>query len=127
MPSGTCRVGACRFVLSVVIAGGALSACDPAAWAAVRICQPEVSSGLQVADTELEARRLAISAWVAAAGAYGKPYTSWRLALSKFYSCAEGEDGKVRCLARARPCVISQVPSPKTRERLPDRVDGVRS
>jgi hypothetical protein len=97
---------------------GVVVALSSAGWplapvhAAVRICQSAVSSGLQDARTEKEARALAISAWITAAAVHGASYTAWRLAIGKSLTCSKTTADTYQCLAKAEPCVISQVPPP---------------
>jgi hypothetical protein len=100
-----------RSIILVPLAVAALSLASDAG-AAVRVCMPAVSSGLQEADTEQHARALAISAWITAAAAHGQAYASWRLATGKLYNCTRTATGAFRCLAKAEPCAISQVPPP---------------
>ena len=78
--------------------------------AAVLLCHPAVSSGLQEARTEQEARALAISAWMTAASVHGQAYSAWRQAAGKFYNCIKTASGSYQCLAKAEPCGVSQVP-----------------
>ena len=99
--------------------------CGSGADAAVLLCHPAVSSGLQEARTEQEARALAISAWITAASAHGQAFTAWRLAAGKFYTCTKTAVGGYRCLAKAEPCGISQVPPPPGGGWQPRKSQGV--
>ena len=90
--------------------GGLVMASVFPAQAAMRVCQGEVSSGLQRAKTELEARAMAIASWNKLAGVYGDGYL-WTGATNKFLNCSPHVEG-FQCLAKALPCTISQVPLP---------------
>lgn len=79
--------------------------------AAVRICQPVVAVGPFEAPTELEARRMAIEAWVKEAGKHGRQFAGWSVAVNKELKCLPGDAGTIRCAARAEPCRIQQNPS----------------
>ncbi len=94
--------------------------------AAVLVCQPPVSSGLQVAGSEQEARALAISGWITEASRYGRAYTAWRLAAGKFYTCSKTASGAFQCVAKGEPCAISQVPPPpgSLAPRKPQGIEG---
>lgn len=89
-----------------------------AANAAVRRCQPAVSSGAQEAATELEARKLALGNWLIAAGRYSPAHANWRLAAKKSITCSPIDSGGFRCLAIGAPCVIEQVPGPPPKRKL---------
>jgi hypothetical protein len=85
--------------------------------AAVRTCMAIASSGPQAAPTVAAGQKLALSAWAQVAKVMGgDSHTSWRLALTKTLTCAPAAVGTgVVCEARARPCVIDQVPGPGER------------
>jgi hypothetical protein len=85
--------------------------CVSPSHAAVRLCQGEISSGLHKAKSEQEARALAIASWNSQAKDLGVGYT-WRGATNRYLNCAPGQDGGYQCLAKALPCIISQVPTP---------------
>lgn len=88
-----------------------LAASPTASVAAMRVCQSEISSGLQKGKTEQEARALAVASWNRQAAAYGDGY-AWTGAINKFLNCSAGADGAHQCLAKALPCTIFQVPLP---------------
>jgi hypothetical protein len=79
--------------------------------AAVRLCEPSVSSGPVEAATEKAARAGALASWTSKASAHGVGYASWRLAARKFIKCLPVERGGFTCLARAAPCTIEQAPA----------------
>ena len=101
-------------VRRILVCGGLAAFLLPASGeAAVRVCQPAVTSGPQAAATVGAGQRLAIQAWMASARAIGGDnLTSWRLAVNKSVSCKPGADNKIICTAVAEPCSISQVPMP---------------
>jgi hypothetical protein len=78
--------------------------------AAVRTCQPAVSSVLSSAATEPLAKKGALDSWVAKAKVYGVGYTSWRLAVNKTLKCVKASSGKFDCIALGTPCTIQQAP-----------------
>jgi hypothetical protein len=79
--------------------------------AAVRVCNPEVTSGPRTEANEFEARKAALDAWTNAAGADGPQFTSWRLATYKSLTC-QPSGNRFQCEARAMPCAIQQQPTP---------------
>ncbi len=83
-----------------------------------------ISSGLQEARSEREARALAISAWVTAAGVHGERYVGWHVAIDKSLTCSQASDGQYKCLAKALPCTISQVPVNQAKPYKKPGVDG---
>ncbi len=95
-------------VLSVVLACSPAQIAD-AAWA---ICNATIESGVVIADTELEGKRRALADWVEQARSGGVAFTRWQLAWNRRLICEPEADGRVRCVARGRPCRISQVPPP---------------
>jgi putative component of membrane protein insertase Oxa1/YidC/SpoIIIJ protein YidD len=78
--------------------------------AAVRLCEPAVSSGLVTAPTELEAKKNALDAWKAKAAQHGEPYASWRLAADRMLECLPHKNGGFECLATGAPCTIEHAP-----------------
>lgn len=96
--------GALRLAL---LAASCLAAGDAAA--AVRICQPSVSSGPVIGTTEKAARATALALWKSKALTHGEPFASWRIAADKVLKCLPREGG-FQCLAVARPCTIEQAP-----------------
>lgn len=112
--------------LSFVLCAGAawLMAAAPEGRAAVLLCHAAVSSGIQEAKTEREARALAISAWMTEAAKYGQAYTAWRNAAGKFYNCSQAASGMYQCVAKAEPCGVSQVP-PAPGTFVPRKPQGV--
>lgn len=82
------------------------------AYAAVRICQAPVSSGLASDRIESRARAKALVAWVAKARAAGTQSPSWRIANQRQLRCAKVATGNFDCVAFAQPCTISQTPRP---------------
>ena len=97
-------------VLFVLSAASALFECWTAA-AAVRVCQPPVSSGFILGPTEEEARQKTMRAWRDQALSFGEPYSSWRIASNKLFQCLPHEGGAVACIASGEPCIIDQAPS----------------
>lgn len=93
----------------VVLAALTAAGLKPAA-AAVRLCEPVISSDLVTAPTELEAKKIALQAWKAKALQHGEPYSSWRLAADKLLQCLPHKNGGFECLARGAPCTIEQAP-----------------
>jgi hypothetical protein len=99
-------------VLSVVLPSAAVRA-------AVRVCEPSVTSGPREAASEGDARRDAMANWLIAAGRYSPAHANWRLAASKSLACTPLAGGGYRCEAYGAPCVISQVPPPDGRRMEP--------
>lgn len=93
-----------------LIAGLSAFVSGEAAHAAVRLCQPSVTSGIIVRPTEKEARKEAMTAWKAKAMEFGEPYASWRLASEKLLHCLPRKDGSFECVANGMPCTIEQAP-----------------
>jgi hypothetical protein len=86
--------------------------------AAIRTCQPHVSSEVISAPAELEAKKLAIAQWQKLALKYGPNYDVWRLAAEKSLKCfAKG--AAFECVAFGAPCIIQQNPNQQ-----PSRKDG---
>jgi hypothetical protein len=99
-----------RAVVLGLISGCCLTFAGEAAQAAVRLCQPSVTSGLIVRPTEQEARKEAMTAWRAKAMEYGEPYSSWRIATDKLFECLPHKDGGFECVAKGSPCTIEHAP-----------------
>lgn len=96
----------------LVIALCLLAAHAPAARAAWVICDDMIEGDTASAETEPEARRLALANWVQKASVLGVAYTRWQLAWNHRLTCTS-EAGAVRCSARGRPCRVSQLPPPQ--------------
>lgn len=95
---------------STAVVLAALMASWPASGqAAVRRCLAVIDQAGEAAN-ELEATRLAMEAWVAAARQSGDGYGAWRLAWGKELSCSAMAAGGVKCRATGQPCRIDQVP-----------------
>jgi hypothetical protein len=97
------------FGLALITAAAGVSGTRKAG-AAVRICEPHVSSGLVTGTSEDTARAAALAVWKSKALAHGEEYGSWRLAAEKTLACLPRSDGAFECLARAAPCTIEQAP-----------------
>lgn len=97
------------FGLALIAAAAGASGTRKAG-AAVRSCEPHVSSGLVTGTSEDTARAAALAVWKSKALAHGKEYGSWRLAAEKTLACLPRSDGSFECLARAAPCTIEQAP-----------------
>lgn len=95
-------------VLAVVLA--ALTAAPRPGFAAVRLCEETVSSGIAAAPTEKEARKEALADWRAKALQHGEAYASWRLSAGKLLKCLPRPGDGYECVARASPCTIEQAP-----------------
>lgn len=98
------------WAMRVAVLLGSLAGHESAAVAAVRLCEPVISSGLVTAPTELEAKKIALDAWKAKALQHGEPYSSWRLAADKLLQCLPHKNGGFECLAKGAPCTIEQAP-----------------
>lgn len=98
------------WALRVALLATSLASFQTTAIAAVRLCQPVVSSGLITAPTELEAKKRALDAWKTLAQQHGEPYASWRLAADKLLECLPHKTGGFECLAKGAPCTIEQAP-----------------
>ncbi len=83
------------------------------AWAAVRVCQPVVSSEIAIAPDELSAKKKALDQWREKALKAGPGYDVWRLAAQKSLKCFKKDDGTHECVAFGAPCLIQQNPSQK--------------
>ncbi len=98
-----------RLVASVGIFG--LIAAGPApAGAAVRRCHDVIVGQSAMAAVEAEARRMAMSDWIAQARNFGEGFVAWRLAIDRDFSCRRDADATFSCRAAGRPCMIDQVP-----------------
>ncbi|MDQ8697889.1 hypothetical protein [Hyphomicrobium sp. LHD-15] len=98
------------WALRAVLFAASFVSFETTAIAAVRLCQPVVSSGLVSAPTELEAKKRALDAWKAMALQHGEAYASWRLATDKLLECLPRKAGGFECLATGAPCTIEQAP-----------------
>ena len=112
------RVCVPNFARTLILGLGLLLAPRPSQ-AAVRVCGTMVSSGPQVAATEVIARQTAMAMWGAkalaatkSAGASAISPPAWRLAISKSVACTRVDQGRFACQATATPCFIRQVPPP---------------
>ena len=84
--------------------------------AAVRLCSVTIESSAHAADTELEAKKLALADWTRRVAHLGPGFASWRIAADKKLECKLAETSRMVCRASARPCTISQVvPRPSIR------------
>jgi hypothetical protein len=83
------------------------------AWAAIRVCQPIVSSNIAVAPDELGAKKKALDQWREKALKSGPGYDVWRLAAEKSLKCFKKADGTHECVAFGAPCLIQQNPKQK--------------
>ena len=84
-----------------------------AAPAAVRVCQPVVSSDIAIAADELGAKKKALDQWREKALKAGPGYDVWRLAAEKSLKCFKNDDGTYECVAFGAPCLIQQNPNQK--------------
>ncbi len=85
--------------------------CASGAEAAVRVCNPEVTSGPRTEEDEGAARKAAFEAWTKAAAAYGPQFTRWQIAERRAIVCQPSAN-RVQCEARGMPCTIRQAPLP---------------
>lgn len=96
-----------------------------AAFAAVRVCKPHVTSALTKDRSQKNAKRRAIQDWTAKAKAAGLKHPSWRIANNKVLKCVS-RAGFFECIAHGAPCTIKQkAPTPRKR-RKPDVRSGER-
>ncbi len=91
---------------------------SPQAEASWAICADPLTGAAITAKTELEAKQKALADWVEKAGALGVAFARWQLAWNRQLTCEPAGDGTVRCVARGRPCRISQTPPPPGSEML---------
>jgi hypothetical protein len=96
-----------QFVSALVLA---LLSAAPRAEASWAICLDTLTGAAMTARTELEAKRKALADWVDKAGTQGVAFTRWQLAWNRQLTCEPVGDGQMRCVARGRPCRISQTP-----------------
>jgi hypothetical protein len=103
-----------------VAAGFALAmlGVSPQAEASWAICTEMLTGTPATARTELEAKQKALVDWVEQARAQGVAYTRWQLAWNRQLKCEPSSEGQFRCIARGRPCRISQTPPPPGSEIL---------
>lgn len=80
--------------------------------AAVRTCGPRIQSDVVTAETELEAKKLALAQWRLRAAKLGEGYEGWHVAAEKVLKCFP-KNGAFECLAVGFPCVIQQNPNQK--------------
>lgn len=76
---------------------------------AVRMCGALIEGSAFTAETELEAKRLALADWTKRVSGLGPAFESWRIASDKKIFC-QAIGGLSSCQAMARPCSLSQVP-----------------
>lgn len=88
--------------------------------AAVRTCGDLITTTGTGKD-ELEAKKAALDLWKAQAESLGTGFGAWRLAIDKVLTCKPEAEGKLICVANARPCTIEQAPN--TRELRSKRLD----
>lgn len=109
----TSRRVPCELTGAVVLAVALAALAPPAAspgFAAVRLCEETLSSGIAAAPTEKEARKEALADWRAKALQHGEAYASWRLSAGKLLKCLPRPGDGYECVARASPCTIEQAP-----------------
>ena len=98
------RLALCVLALGLIV--------PTSAHAAIRRCAATIDQAGAAASTELEAKRLAIEAWIAQAAIVGKEFAAWRLASAKGVSCSSPPAGGFVCRAMGQPCRVDQVPGP---------------
>ena len=99
--------------LQSAIVSGVAFLVPSGAMAAVRVCQPIVSSDIAVATDELSAKKKALEQWQAKALKAGPGYDVWRLAAQKSLKCFKKDDATFECVAFGAPCLIQQNPNRK--------------
>lgn len=99
--------------LQSAIVSGVAFLVPSGAMAAVRVCQPIVSSDIAVATDELSAKKKALEQWQAKALKAGQGYDVWRLAAQKSLKCFKKDDATFECVAFGAPCLIQQNPNRK--------------
>ena len=97
----------------IAVAFGLALLFPSAATAAVRVCQPIVSSDIAIAADELAAKKKALDQWRERALKAGPGYDVWRLAAQKSLKCLKKDDGTHECVAFGAPCLIQQNPNQK--------------
>lgn len=108
-PAQTWRTA--RWIALAVAFGAAWTASSQRTTAAVRICEPHVSSGLVTGTSEQTAKAAALGLWKSKVVAqHGENHGSWRIAAEKSLQCLPRRDTMFECIARAAPCIIDQAP-----------------
>lgn len=94
-------------------------------FAAVRVCDKHVTSGVMRSEVENAARRAAIQDWLKKARSKTVAHPSWRIAYLKVIKCVK-QDSVYECVAHAQPCTIKQKPPERKekRPRLPKATGG---
>lgn len=77
----------------------------PADVVAGAFCADTVTSGVASGLTEEEAKSAAVAWWASRAGVLGRGYETWAEAKDRSVNCSVGRDGRVHCVASARPCL----------------------
>jgi hypothetical protein len=99
--------------LPIAIVSGFAFFHTSSAMAAVRTCQPIVSSDIAVATDELSAKKKALDQWRDKASKAGPGYDVWRLAAQKSLKCFKKDEATFECVAFGAPCLIQQNPNRK--------------
>ncbi len=102
-----------KSIAKIAVAFGFTLLVPSAAMAAVRICQPVVSSDIAVAPDELAAKKIALDQWREKALKAGPGYDLWRLAAQKSLKCFKKGDATYECVAFGAPCLVQQNPKQK--------------
>ena len=105
------RLGTALMTVSLL----ALPTHASAAWL---LCEAMLTTDAAAGANELEAKRNALAEWTMRAGTHGVAYTRWQLAWNRRLTCDAHPGGGHRCVARGRPCRVSQTPPPPGAERL---------
>ena len=100
-----------RFVMLLTLALGTVCATHGAT-AAMRQCQPGVTSEIVQGATEILGKQRALLSWTTKAFRLGVGYASWRLADKKVLGCKKSKapNNGFSCVAYAMPCTILQAP-----------------
>ncbi len=102
-----------KLALGIAVAVAPALVSPHVATAAVRVCQPIVSSDIAIAPDELGAKKKALDQWREKALKAGPGYDIWRLAAQKSLKCFKKGDGTYECVAFGAPCLIQQNPNQK--------------
>ncbi len=118
-------LGRCTWHMTMLggIALGTLGCCT-AAIAAVRQCHQVIVATGGHPQSELEARKVAMAQWTAAARIHGDGFTRWLLADKRALTCSRTAGGGYLCSAAGAPCIISQtpgIPSPRAPAPVPSK------
>lgn len=82
-----------------------LIAATPQPATAAQFCGERLEGGAVLRENEAEARKDAENWWVSRAGSLGKGFQDWANAQDKKIECVSKTDGRVRCVASAKPCL----------------------